>query len=261
MRIDLCGVGLDPLTAPEALDQIGAAVEARRAGRLSRPLAVFSANVDMLVKAWREPEFARDLAQGDLVLADGMPLLWMARGLGQRLPERVAGSDLVPLAAARAARAGHSLFLLGAAPGVADRAAERLLRQSPGLRLAGTASPPLGFEADPEARARLSERVQRARPDLVAVALGAPKQERWILSERERIGAAAFLACGGTFDLLAGDRRRAPRAWQRVGLEWLWRLAQDPGRLARRYLVEDAAIVPLYARALWRRYAGPSRPR
>ncbi len=259
MKIDICSVAVDAVTTAEVLATVAGAIEARRAGGTAAPLAIFSANVDMLVKASRDPEFARDLAQADILLADGVPLLWMARGLGASLPERVAGSDLVPLLAAQAARDGHGLFLLGAEPGVADRAAERLVQKSPGLRVVGTSSPPFGFERDPDERERLVEQVRAARPDLVVVALGAPKQERWILSERARTGAAVLVAAGGTFDLLAGVKRRAPKVIQRAGFEWLWRMIQEPGRLGRRYLLQDSAILPLYARALWRRYAAGQR--
>ncbi len=255
MKIDVCGVAVDAVTGDEALAAVLAAVEARRGGRLDRPLAVFSANVDMIVRAARDPAFARDLAAADLLLADGVPVLWMARGLGARLPERVAGSDLTPRIAAAAAARGFSLFLLGGAPGIADRAAERLARACPGLRVAGTLSPPLGFDADAGERERARAAVHGAAPDVLLVGLGAPRQERWILAERGGLGCAACVAVGGTFDLLAGARRRAPRALQRAGLEWAWRMAQEPLRLGRRYLVEDAAVVPLYARALWRRWA------
>lgn len=254
MKIDICGTWIDAVTMGEAVDALEGAIRKRRAGQQDRPLAVFTANVDMLVKVARDPEFARDFAQADLLLADGMPLLWMARGLGRPIPERVTGSDLVPLLAARSALHGYSLFLLGGMPGVADRAAEKLARDCPGLRLAGTLSPPLGFERDPEMCERIVEAVRDARPDVVVVSLGAPKQERWILSERTRVDAAVFLGAGGTLDLLAGVRKRAPRLFQRFGLEWLWRMIQEPARLGRRYLIDDMYIVPLYARALWSRY-------
>ncbi len=259
MKVEICGLPVDAETAAGALERVAAAVEARRRGEGSLPLAVFSANVDMVVKASRDPAFARELGAADLLLADGMPLLWMARGLGARLPERVAGSDLAPRLAALAAARGFSLFLLGAAPGVAERAAERLARESPGLRVAGTLAPPLGFERDPASREAVVRAVRAASPDVVLVALGAPRQERWILAERGRLSAGAFLAVGGTFDLLAGVRSRAPRFLQRLGLEWAWRLVQEPLRLGRRYLVEDAAVVPLYLQALWRRWTRTSR--
>jgi len=253
VKVAICGLAVDAVTREETLSRIERAVSESRAGTRRRALAVFSANVDMIAKAARDPAFAGELAEADLLLPDGVPLLWMARGLGARLPERVAGSDLVPLLAARAARQGFSLFLLGSAPETARRAAERLARENPGLHVAGTLSPPLGFEHDAVGRERVAEAVRATRPDVVLVALGAPKQERWILSERERAGAAALVAVGGTFDLLAGERLRAPRLVQQLGLEWIWRLAQEPLRLGRRYLWEDAVVLPLYARAAWQR--------
>ena len=259
MRVDVCGLAVDAVTTEAVLDAVEGAVEAARAGASARPLAVFSANVDMIVRAARQASFAADMAAADVVLPDGVPVLWMARGLGLRLPERVAGVDLVSALAARAARRAWSIFFLGARPGVAGRAAERLARVSPGLRVAGTLAPPAGFEGDPHERERAARAVRDSAAEVVLVALGAPRQERWILSERERTGAAALVAVGGAFDLLAGERRRAPDALQRVGLEWAWRMAQEPRRLGRRYLVDDAAIVPLYARALWRRYLARER--
>lgn len=256
MKVDVCGLPIDPVTAEEALDAVSRAVRARREAVPARPLALFSANVDMLVKASRDPGFARDLAAADLLLADGVPVLWMARGLGRRLPDRVAGSDLVPRLAGRAAAEGFSLFLLGGAPGVAEEAAARLRALHPGLAVAGTLAPPRDFDDDPEELARAVAAVAAAKADVVLVGLGAPRQERFVLGQRARLGCAALLAVGGTFDLVAGRLRRAPVPVQRAGLEWAWRMAQEPLRLGRRYLVEDAAIVPLYARALWRRWAG-----
>jgi N-acetylglucosaminyldiphosphoundecaprenol N-acetyl-beta-D-mannosaminyltransferase len=252
-RVEICGLHVDAVSFEDTLDRIERAVAERQAGRPCRPLALFSANVDMLVKASKDPAFARDLEAADLLLADGAPLLWMASAMGSPLPERVAGSDLVPRLAGRAAECRFSLFLLGSRPGVAARAADRLISENPGLHIAGTLSPPLGFERDASERGRIIEALCLAAPDVVLVGLGAPKQERWILSERGRVPAAAFIAVGGTFDMLANARRRAPRALRSVGLEWAWRLAQEPKRLGRRYLVEDPAVVLLFAGAMWRR--------
>jgi len=252
-RVDVCGLRIDRLSFSEALAGIDAAVERRRAGRLARSLAVFSANVDMIVKASRDPAFAGELNAADLLLADGTPVLWMARGLGHPLPQKISGSDLVPHLAARAAVTGYSLFLLGSTPAAAGAAAERLQRENPGLRIAGVYSPPMGFERDSGERERIRSLLRSASPDVVLVGLGAPKQERWILAEREAVSAAVMIAVGGTFDLLAGEKRRAPGLVQRIGLEWMWRLAQEPLRLGRRYLVEDPAVLVLYARALRQR--------
>jgi N-acetylglucosaminyldiphosphoundecaprenol N-acetyl-beta-D-mannosaminyltransferase len=260
VKVPICGLAIDAVRMDDVLAAVERAVSLRRTGTLARGLAVFSANVDMIVKAARDPGFAAALAQGDLLLADGVPLLWMARGLGARLPERVAGSDLVPALAACAARTGASVFLLGAAPGVADRAAEGLIRANPGLRVAGTLAPPMGFDADAGARARAADAVRAAGADVVLVALGAPRQERFILAERDRMGAAAAIAVGGALDMAAGLLRRAPGPLRGSGIEWAWRLALEPRRLARRYLVEDAAIAPLFARAAWRRWMRRDAP-
>jgi N-acetylglucosaminyldiphosphoundecaprenol N-acetyl-beta-D-mannosaminyltransferase len=254
ISVSLCGIRVHAVTLDAVLDRVAFAAIARRAGARSPSLAVFSANVDMIVKASRNAGFAADLGAGDLVLPDGMPLLWMARCLGEALPERVAGVDLVPAIAARAAHEGLRVFLLGGADGVAARAAERLVASTPSLVVAGTLAPSMGFEAEPRARAEALDAVEAAAPEIVFVGLGAPRQERLILELRETTSAAVLVAVGGAFDMIAGDRPRAPALLQGAGLEWAWRLAQDPQRLARRYLVEDAAIVPLYARALLRRY-------
>jgi N-acetylglucosaminyldiphosphoundecaprenol N-acetyl-beta-D-mannosaminyltransferase len=246
-RVEVCGIPVDTLTMDEVVDDIDRGIAGGAKAR-----AVFSVNVDMLVKASRDAEFGRVLRRGDILIADGMPILWMARGLRRPLPERVTGCDLVPRLAGRAAARGYGLFLLGAVPGVAERAGQRLTRKHPGLRIAGISAPPLGFERNARARAAVRAEIARSCADIVLVALGAPKAERWILEEGPACGAAAYVAIGGTLDILAGDRRRAPRLLQRCGLEWFLRLVQEPRRLGRRYLLEDSAVVPLYARALYR---------
>jgi N-acetylglucosaminyldiphosphoundecaprenol N-acetyl-beta-D-mannosaminyltransferase len=179
----------------------------------------------------------------------------MARALGSPLPARVAGADLVPALAARCAALGHRLFLLGGAPGVAARAAIRLAAGSPGLEVAGTLAPPRSALEDPAARAAIAGAIRASRAEVVLVALGAPRQERFAAAEGERTGAAALVAVGGALDMAAGDRRRAPPPLRRSGLEWAWRLALEPRRLARRYLVEDLAVLPIFARALRQRRA------
>lgn len=259
-KVDVCGLHVNALTAAEVLSRVLTAVRERRVGRQRSPLVIFSANVDMLVKASRDSAFARELNSADLLLADGVPLLWMARLLGSRLPERVAGSDLVPMLAAHSAANSFSLFFLGSAPGVAEKAAARLARENPGLLVAGTLSPPMGFEADPLERDRVWKVLHEASADVVLVGLGAPKQERWIVSERERVPAAALVAVGGTFDIIADQKRRAPVLLQRAGLEWAWRMAQEPRRLGRRYLIEDSAALVLFLRAIRRNVRLRGRP-
>lgn len=243
----VAGVRVDAVTVEEAIGRILARCERPAPPGGGPPLTVFSLNVDMAVKARRDPAFAKLLARGSMVTADGMPIVQLGRAVGVPLPERVTGADLVPLLCARCAREGWSVYFLGAAPGVAARAAKRLAAQAPGLRVAGTLSPPLGFDRDPSALARVIEDVRRTAPDVIFVALGAPKQERLIVEYGEALGAKVLLGIGGSLDMAAGVVRRAPRLIQRAGAEWLWRLAIEPRRLWRRYLVEDAAFIPLAA--------------
>jgi N-acetylglucosaminyldiphosphoundecaprenol N-acetyl-beta-D-mannosaminyltransferase len=244
-RLRIGRLELDPLGLEEALDAIEALVLAGQGG------AVFTPNVDHVVKAERDAELRGAYAAADLALADGMPLVWASRLLGAPLPERVAGSDLVVPLAARAARRGWRLYLLGGAPGDAARAAEVLARD-PGVRIAGVDAPDLDLSpAGAEACRAAAERVRAARPDLVYVALGAPKQELWIHRHLDLLRPAVVLGVGASLAFVAGTVPRAPRWMSRAGLEWLHRLSREPRRLWRRYLVEDAAFAPILLRT-WR---------
>jgi N-acetylglucosaminyldiphosphoundecaprenol N-acetyl-beta-D-mannosaminyltransferase len=203
-----------------------------------------------------DPELRRMVEQADLVVPDGMPLIWASRLQRTPLPERVAGSTLVCELPPAAAAAGASVFLLGGAPGVADAAAARLRERSPELEIAGTLCPPYGVERSPAELERIQAAVLAARPDIVFVALGFPRQERLIMRLRPLLPDAWFVSCGISFSFVTGDVARAPRWVQRAGLEWLHRLAQEPRRLARRYLVDGIPfLVRLLASAGRRRVA------
>lgn len=216
-----------------------------------------TANVDHVVRFARRPEVRPLYLRADLVLADGMPLIWASKLLGTDLPERVAGSDLLPALCARAAERRLSVFLMGGAPGTAERAAAVLVERCPGLCIAGTYCPPLGFEKDPVQAARALEAVRSARPDILFVGLGSPKQECWIAENRAACGAPLSLGVGVSFSFMCGDVKRAPRWLQRLGLEWAHRLCQEPGRLWKRYLIEDSVFAWLLLRDWLRR--GPRR--
>jgi N-acetylglucosaminyldiphosphoundecaprenol N-acetyl-beta-D-mannosaminyltransferase len=199
---------------------------------------VCPANLDVL-RQWRASAELRELvARADLVVADGMPLIWAGGLQGSPLPERVAGSTLVGSLCEEAARAGASVFLLGGNPGTAEAAADELASRAPGLRVAGTLCPPFGFERDPAAMAAIEDALRVAAPDVVFVGLGFPKQERLIVELRERLADAWFVSCGISFSFVAGEIHRAPRIVQRLGLEWLHRMVQEPKRLCRRYLLQ-----------------------
>lgn len=193
------------------------------------PHQIATVNPEFVMLANRHAEFRRVLGQADLCVPDGIGLLWAARRLGRELPERVTGSDLVPLVARRAAEHGWRLFLLGAGPGVARKTADLLMARYPGLTIAGWYE---GSPADGDAPAAI-ERIREAHPDVLFVAYGAPAQDLWIDRYRRRLGVPVMAGVGGAFDHLAGVRRRAPVWIQRIHLEWLFRLATQPWRWRR----------------------------
>jgi N-acetylglucosaminyldiphosphoundecaprenol N-acetyl-beta-D-mannosaminyltransferase len=182
-----------------------------------------------------------------------MPLIWASRLQGTPLPARVAGSDLIWSLTERAAREGCSVFLLGGNPGAAEAAAAEFTRRFPALRVAGHYCPPVGFENDPVQAAAIDAMLAAARPDIVYVGLGAPKQERLITRLRPLLPAAWFLGIGISFSFVTGEVRRAPRWMQVAGLEWAHRLVQEPRRLAKRYLVHGLPFAAkLLAVSAWR---------
>jgi len=252
-RLRIGSVPIDVVRFDEALDAIEALVERRAGG------CVFTPNVDHVVKAERVPEFRDAYRNVDLSVADGMPLVWASRLLGAPLPERVSGSDLVLPLARRAARRGWRIYLLGGTDGDAERAGKLLERL--GVALAGVEAPYVDLGAPGiAANEATADRVRASGADLVLVALGAPKQEIWIHRHRERLGGTVAIGVGASLAFLAGRVSRCPRWMARAGLEWLFRLACEPRRLWRRYLVEGPAFLPVLLRT-WRRRHSNGAPR
>jgi N-acetylglucosaminyldiphosphoundecaprenol N-acetyl-beta-D-mannosaminyltransferase len=169
------------------------------------------------------------------VVADGAPLVWWSRLIGRTLPERVAGSDLIDLVSARAAARGYRVYLLGAAPGVAQQAATELCSRHPGLKVVGVESPPFR-PLTAEERAEQTARVRAATPDIVMAAFRMPAGERWLRDNVDELGVPLLLQFGASFDFIIGAVERAPTWMQRSGLEWLYRTIQEPRRLAGRYV-------------------------
>jgi N-acetylglucosaminyldiphosphoundecaprenol N-acetyl-beta-D-mannosaminyltransferase len=246
VRTALGTIHADRVTFAAALDRIAALVTDGHGGYVLTP------NVDHVVLADSDARLRAAYRDASLSLVDGMPLVWLSRALGATLPEKISGSDLVRPLAALAASRGWRLYLLGGMPGIAERAAAILTAEHPGLAIAGTDAPPLGFDTDPAANARVLERVRAARPHLLLVALGCPKQELWMHAARDGYAPAVALGIGASLDFIAGAVRRAPSWMSRAGLEWLYRLAQEPRRMAARYLGRDLEILPIAWRA-WRR--------
>lgn len=241
-RVSIGRARIDDVSMDEAIERIEALIARRR------PRYVVTPNVDHLVKLEDDPEFRDVYARAALVLADGMPLVWASRLLGTPLRAKVSGSDLFVAFAEVAARRGYRLYFLGGREGAAARAADILAARHPGLTVCGVDSPPLGFEHDHEATRRLVARIRAARPDVLFVGLGAPKQEKWIHRWHEDLGVPVSVGVGVSFEFVAGMVRRAPMWMQRAGLEWAWRLLMEPRRLWRRYLVEDSRFLWLFLR-------------
>jgi len=208
---------------------------------------VFTPNVELLRQFHRDEKSRRFLRAADLVLADGVPLVWASKISGRPLPERVAGSSMTLKLAAAASHRNLSMFLLGGDPGVAIRAGERLQELYPALRIAGTHCPPFGFLIDQRERAVMRSAVAESEPDIVLIALPFPMQGDVAEFIKPVASNACLIGVGVSLSFVTGDVRRAPRALQRMGLEWAHRLAQEPRRLARRYLVHG---VPCVARLL-----------
>ncbi len=239
-RIALFGIGLDPLDMTQAIERLLSWIAAP--GYASR--YVVTPNVDHIVKLRHDRVFHEAYKDADMVLVDGKPVLLAARLLGAALPGTVPGSDLLPaLFAASERHGGVSVFLLGAAEGVAERAAEIIRRTWPWVRVIGVYSPPMGFSADSPATEVALERIRAVAPDVLAVGLGAPRQEIWVHKVRSRIHAKTILCIGATIDFMAGEKPRAPLWMRRAGMEWLHRMVTEPRRMVIRY-GHDAMVFP-----------------
>jgi N-acetylglucosaminyldiphosphoundecaprenol N-acetyl-beta-D-mannosaminyltransferase len=236
-RVQLGELQVDRLTFTQALDRIEAMVSARKGG------VVFTPNVDHVVMAGHDARFREAYAKADLSLADGMPVVWASHLLGEPLPAKISGSDLVLPLMERANRGRWRVFLLGGGPGVADVAAANLMARFPDLVIAGTLSPRVDMSQPASSREGTLETLRAARPDVVLVALGAPKQELWIAESAAALRPAVLLGVGAAVDFVAGTVQRAPDWISAAGLEWLYRLAREPRRLWRRYLLRDPAFL------------------
>lgn len=241
-RVRLMGMPIDPVTHAQAIRHIIDSLNSARGGWAITP------NLDQLRLYTKNASLRDFYEQAELVLADGMPLLWAARLAGRPLPQRVAGSELIYTLSQAAAQAGRSIFLLGGAPGTAQGAADKLLELYPAIQIKGHHCPPMGFEKVPSEMQRIRELLRQAKPDIVFVGLGFPKQEHLIRAVRSELPAAWFLGIGVSFSFVSGQIHRAPRWLQQIGLEWVHRMAQEPGRLFKRYIIHG---LPFAARLLW----------
>ena len=217
-RVTILGIPVDRVTMEQALSKIDAFVAD------GGPHLVVTADSSGIVAAQHDPFFRDLLVSADLVTPDSVGILWAAKRKGQPIEARVSGVDLVDALCARSADRGYRIYFLGAAPGVAEMAAERLRLRHPGCRIVGVRHGYFPQESDEVVAREIAE----SKPDILFVAMGIPRQEKFILATREIIGAKVAMGVGGSLDVFSGRTRRAPRLFQRMRLEWLWRLLLNP---------------------------------
>ena len=241
-RLRIGKVPIDVLSFAEAVEAVSALVDAKEGG------FVFTPNVDHVVTVDEQPEFEAAYAKASLSLADGTPVVWASRLFDTPLPERVAGSDLVMPLLERAGQRGWRVAFLGAGPGVAEKAAA-VAKARWGTNVVSTDAPMVNLKDDAQIDA-IAAKLAQAQADLVLMAFGAPKQELLIARIADRVKPAVLLGIGASLDFIAGTVKRAPLVFRKTGFEWLYRLAQEPRRLWRRYLVNDPKFLLILARTL-----------
>ena len=254
--VAVMGLPLANVTASEAVDQIEELILSGGTHQVA------TANLDFWLNSLNDVHLHRIIAGCSLVLPDGMPLVWISRLLGKPLKERVSGADLVPQLAELSAKKGYGIYLLGGKPGVAERATKVLQEMYPGVNIVGHHAPPLA-DLERMDHGDALDRIRAAKPDILLVAFGNPKQEKWIRMHAKRSGVPVSIGIGGSMDMLVGDVQRAPVWMQRSGLEWLGRCLQEPARLFPRYARNFSGLalklpLALMAQFLQRPHRGPS---
>lgn len=227
------------LNMSEAIDVIESLIES---GKKSYVVAI---NVDVVIKIEEDSYLKEITDNADIVLVDGKPLVWIANYYNRPVKEKVSGSDLIPLLCARAAEKQHSIYIIGGKEGIAQKAKERLEKLYAGISIVGTYSPPFGFENDEAELNKINQQITKVKPDIVIACFGCPKQEKWVYENYTKYDAKVSICAGATVDFLAGNISRAPKWMSDNGFEWLYRLTQEPARLAKRYLVDDIKIFKL----------------
>lgn len=258
-RVRVDDVAFDKVTMRETVSRIVAMARKRDRARY-----VCTGNLDHLVIVSRDEAFKAAYDNADLVVADGAPIVWLSKLAATDeqaiLPERVAGSDLFWELAKASSETGVRLFFLGGVPGAAAKAAQIAEKRYPGAKIIGTYCPPFETFNTEEEQRRIRDVVRSANPDILLVAFGAPKQEKWIAANKDLLGVPVSIGVGGSFEMAAGMLKRAPKWVQQLGLEWFYRFAQQPKRLFQRYFVDDLPyLLGAAVRTAIARVRGPQR--
>ncbi|MBE7049005.1 MAG: WecB/TagA/CpsF family glycosyltransferase [Ruminococcaceae bacterium] len=235
-KIDILGVLVDHVTMEEAVGRVKGFLEEEKSH------VIFTPNSEIIMAAYQDASFCHVLNSADMVIADGIGVVYASRILGAPLPERVAGFDLSSQLIKEAGEGAYSLYFFGGKPGVAEQAVEKLKVQYPHLRVAGCSD---GY-FDEEKEKKIIAEIKDAKPDILFVCLGAPKQEKWIATHREEVGARVLLGVGGSLDVWAGVTERAPESYQKAGLEWLYRLQKQPSRFFRMLALPKFGLTVLF---------------
>ncbi|MFR9239396.1 MAG: WecB/TagA/CpsF family glycosyltransferase [Clostridium baratii] len=238
-RIKFLNIEVDNLTMGEAVEAVDNIIQEGKSSYVVTP------NVDHIVKLEKDKEFQDVYKNADLILTDGMPLIWISRFKKNPIKEKVSGSDFFPKVCKLASIKGYKVFLLGAAEGIAAKAAKNLKEKYKGLNIVGTYSPSYGFEKKDHEIKNIIDMINKVKPDILAVGLGAPKQEKFLYKYKNELNVPISLAIGASIDFEAGNINRAPKWMQNCGLEWFYRLCKEPKRMFKRYIIDDLKILKI----------------
>lgn len=236
-RIKFMNTCIDNLTMSETLNEIDKLIQKKICSYVVTP------NVDHIVRLEKDEELQKVYKNASLILTDGKPLIWISKWYKTPIKEKISGSDLFPKVCELAANNNYTMYLLGAAEGVADTAAKNLMKKYPGLNVVGTYSPPFGFEKNEQEMNKIKTQIQEVHPDILIVGLGCPKQEKFMYYHCKELGVPISFGLGASIDFEAGNIKRAPKWMSNHGLEWLYRFSKEPKRLFKRYFVDDLKII------------------
>lgn len=236
-RIKFMNTNIDNLTMAETLHEIDKLIQKKNCSYVVTP------NVDHIVRLEKDVELQKVYKNASLILTDGKPLIWISKWYKTPIKEKISGSDLFPKVCELAANKNYTMYLLGAAEGVADTAAKNLMKKYPGLNVVGTYSPPFGFEKNEQEMNKIKTQIQEVHPDILIVGLGCPKQEKFMYYHCKELGVPISFGLGASIDFEAGNIKRAPKWMSNHGLEWLYRFSKEPKRLFKRYFVDDLKII------------------
>ncbi len=206
---------------------------------------VVAVNVDVIMKIESDNILKRIVDNADIVIVDGKPLVWISKFYKKQVKEKISGSDLVPELCSKAAEKGYSIYIIGGAEGVAEKARVNLEKWYPGINIVGTYAPPYGFETDKNELEKINLKISEKHPDLLISCFGCPKQEKFIYNNYYKYNATVSICAGATVDFISGNVKRAPKWMSDIGLEWFYRFLQEPGRMFKRYFIDDIKILPL----------------